>query len=137
MLVFTQSGVSSFLANAAAGILAGSLVHLYQNNYVPTPLDVVANYTEATYTGYVAQAVLAASWNPVVQPDGSAGLIGPGLFFNPTATTVANVVYGYYVTDSTGLILLWAEQFPAPVGMDGPGTGFTLVPQLNGVTQAG
>jgi len=138
MLVFTQAGVTSILADAAAAgkILDGALVHLYQNNYNPTPFDVIADYTEATYTGYASQAVASAAWNPVVQADGSAGLIGPGLFFNPTGTAITNVVYGYYVTDSTGATVLWGERFAAPVGMTGPGSGFTMVPQLNGVSQS-
>jgi len=137
VLVFTQVGVTSLLADAKVNTLDGALVHLYKNDYVPTPFSLTADFTTADYTGYAAQAVAAASWNATTLSDGSAGLVGPGLFFDATGSSVTNVIYGYYITDAAGTNTLWAERFDAPRGITGPGTGFTLVPQLNGDSQAG
>lgn len=136
MLIFTQAGVQAFMADVIAGALNNCRIHLYKNDYVPTVFDVVAAFTEADYTGYAFQSVLTAAWNAVIQADGSAGVIGPGLFFDASGTAVANTIYGYFVTDLAGTTLLWAERFAAPVGITGPGNGFTLVPQLNGVSQS-
>lgn len=136
MLVFTQAGVTSLLAAATAGVLDGCKLELYQNDYVPVPFSVLADFTVADYTGYGNKTIAAADWNAVVQPDGSAGIVGPGEFFDATGTAVSNTIYGYYVTDSGGTTVLWAERFDTPVGIAGPGTGFTMVPALNGISQA-
>jgi predicted alpha-1,6-mannanase (GH76 family) len=136
MIVFTQAGVVALLTDAVGAILANAHVHLFKNDYVPTPLSVVGDFTEADYTGYAHQVVASADWNSVTLSDGSAGIVGPGLFFNPTGTAVTNVIYGYYITDSTDATVVWAERFDAPRGLSSPGTGFVMVPQVNGQSQA-
>jgi len=137
MLVYTQAGVTALLADAVAGVLDGCKLKLFQNDFHPSAFSVAADFTIADYTGYGDKTIAAADWNPIIQPDGSAGIVGPGEFFDATGTATPNTIYGYYVTDSAGTSVLWAERFDAPVGITGPGTGFTMVPQLNGISQAG
>src|SRR5437588_722439 len=44
-----------------AGDLAAATFHLYTNNLVPGPQNVLGDFTEAVFTGYVP--IAAAGWN--------------------------------------------------------------------------
>lgn len=73
-------------------------IHLIAAPFTPTPNAVVADFTEADYTGYAAVNVTEAgpvAWDDEllngVQSFGAA-------HFQPTGTTVTNTIYGYWVT---------------------------------------
>jgi hypothetical protein len=111
---------------AVVTYLVSSKIKLFKSNTVITPDTVLADLTEADYTGYVAQTVTA--WGtPVLNGDGKAETIAPSHTFAPTSpTTVPNIVYGYWVEDTAGN-LLWAENFAEPKALNGPTDGFVLL----------
>jgi hypothetical protein len=137
MIVVTQAGAQVLLEKGLDGLTATVDVHLYQNDYAPDPGTVLADFTEADYSGYTEETITPASWPIFFQGISQVVAVGPGIVFTPNASTIANVIYGYYVTDSTGTRLLWAERFAEQKVMNGVTTGFTLVPAIGGQSAAG
>lgn len=82
------------------------VLHLYINNITPAETDTTATYTEAGFTGYSAATLTGATWNTA-----SGGSISYGAQSAFTASGVStDDVYGYYVTQTTSTILIWAER---------------------------
>lgn len=99
---------------------------LFTNNYTPTLSDVVGDYTEAAWTSYAAitQAWADFTINGVSGHNGFA-LAPPISFSNGSGSPVS--AYGYFVTDSTGAILLAAARFDsAPVTIAAGGTALVV-----------
>jgi hypothetical protein len=86
---------------------------LFTNNITPSLSDVVSTYTEAAWTGYaaVSQTWTNFTLNGVSGHNGFA-IAAPITFSNSSGATVTP--YGYFVTDSTGTILLAAARFDNP-----------------------
>ena len=136
MLVVPQSGAKVLLEEALDGLTADVDVHLYKNDMAPTVFSELTDFEEADYDGYAEETVTPASW-PVFNQGLGVVAVGPGIVFTPTGGTTDNVIYGYYVTDTTGTRLLWAERFAEPKIMNGVTTGFTLVPAIGGLSATG
>jgi len=96
-------------------------IHLIKTPFTPTEDAVIADFDEADYTGYAAQTILPAgtiAWDDAalnaVQSFASA-------HFQPTASTVTNTIYGYYVTGTVKaptldqLIDVFAFDVPVPL----------------------
>lgn len=88
-------------------------LHLFKSNTTPGETDTVATYTEATFTGYAAVTLTGASWT-VTNADPASASYAKQTFTSSAGSQNENV-YGYYVTNSGGTILMWAERFS-----DGP-----------------
>jgi hypothetical protein len=108
-----------------------STVHLFSNNYVPTPSDTLGNYTEATYSTYAA-VVLTVAWGPAA--GGSGGLSAApsaGALFAPGILGTPQDCYGWYVTDALGN-LLGADVFSGgPLNMGGTTPAVIVTPALS------
>lgn len=94
-------------------------VRLYKTDVALSPAMVAADFTEADYTGYVAQEAVpeGAAYDDEM---GNARQALEGLTFRPTGTTITNVIYGYYITAvfaGSGEVLVAAQSFPEPVTM--------------------
>lgn len=102
-------------------VLDGGTIDLYQNDITPTPDTVVGDLDVATFTGY-AQVTLTTFSAPYLNADGAGAVLTPLAQFNTAAPyTVGNVVYGYWIEDVDGALLL-AGRFPnAPITMAGAG----------------
>jgi hypothetical protein len=137
MIVVPQSGAQVLLEKGLDGLTATVKVHLFQNDYAPAPGSVLADFTEADYTGYAAQTVTPATWPVYFQGIAQVVAVGPALVFTPTGSTIANIVFGYFVTDTTGTRLLWAERFEESKVLNGVTTGFSLLPAIGGQSAAG
>jgi hypothetical protein len=94
--------------------LAGLKLRLWQNNFVPTQLSEVADFTETDFSGYAAQAVTAGA---TIEPNSNQ--LGRKTFGNWTATNVdpfvPNTVYGMYATNAAGTEWYCAWRFPVAV----------------------
>lgn len=101
--------------------------NLFMNNYTPTPTTQLSDLTVATYTGY-APVTLTAWQSPSWQSQGVAITYANQCVFTPTASTVTNTIYGYYLTTDSGAILLGAERFAVPVNLTDTTTSLTVVP---------
>lgn len=99
-------------------------VHLYINNVALTPDTPLTALTEATFTGYTAQAIPALS-SPYIDPVSNQEVISIGAAtFIAGAGMTPQTVYGAFVLDHSGA-LQGFEAFPAPVLLTEPGQGLT------------
>ncbi len=126
-----QNGLFKFLTNKLAAIdPTNAHVRLFSNNYVPAIGDTVANYTEASYSGYAAQSIgliPGLTWDSV---NSRYLAIWSALSFVGTGGSPQNV-YGYYVTAADGT-LLWAETITGgPVSMGPTTTTLVVQPTLS------
>ena len=85
------------------------IIKLYKNNYSPSGSTVVADFTEADFTNYVAKTVARGDWaSPsTVSNKAESSVTAQTWTCGPTG----NTIYGYYVVGSTSGVCLWAEQF--------------------------
>jgi hypothetical protein len=81
---------------------------------VPSNTDTLATYTEATFDGYVMKNI-SVMFGPARQPDGSFQTFVYDVW-SQTGNTTPNTIYGAYITDPAGNLVL-ASRFPAPVPM--------------------
>jgi hypothetical protein len=102
-------------AIATGGTLKDATLHLFSNDFVPTPLSVKADFVESAFDGYAAPGTIA--WGtPYTAPDGSEHVTAPTAQVTCTGSTTPETVYGYYVLSvATGTPLLMAERFANPV----------------------
>jgi hypothetical protein len=107
-------------ADDTAGILTGALLGLYQAPIDINQSNVLATFTAAvaTYNTYAAQVIVWGT--PSVAIDGTVESVGAQLIFRPTDAVTPNSIWGVYITDTSGAILLFAGQFDeAPVNLNG------------------
>lgn len=106
------------------GDTSGWVVHLYKNNHTPAVGDTTAAYTEANYDGYAAVPTVA--WALTPSAGGTGSIVSPGCTFVDTGAVTPNNIYGYYVTDSLG-VLVMAELFVGgPYVFNALGVGIIL-----------
>jgi len=107
-------------------------VRLFKNNYTPVAGSVIGSFTEANFSGYTPGSLgtLAAATTVSGRASTTAGTANTWTKSGATG----NDIYGYYVTDSGGTVLYWAERgSAAPYSMNTNGEGLSVTPT---VTQA-
>ena len=107
-----------------------AVIKLYKNNYTPIDTTVHADFTEANYTGYVAQTL--GSGVAATTVSGKAYVPYTQRTFQVTSSpTVTNLIYGYWIYSSASGSMLWAERFTsAPISMVLAGDTIKLTPTL-------
>lgn len=87
------------------------VIKLYTNNYTPAQGTLLADFTEATFTGYTGTTFARSAWGTAsANPVTNKGEISA----NQVSWTAGSseTVYGYYVVSDDGSPkLLWAELF--------------------------
>jgi hypothetical protein len=102
-------------------------LHLYTNNYTPVAGSTVANFTECAAAGYAAITLAGASW-AISTSAGTTTASYAAQTFNLTASAV---IYGYFVTNAAGTIVLWAELFTsAPFNIPSGGGSVQVTPKI-------
>lgn len=102
-------------------------LHLYANNYTPVEGSAIANFTECTAAGYAAKTLAGASWSIATTSGTSEASYAEQTF----TFTAAQTVYGYFVTNSAGTVLLWAELFTgAPFNIPSGGGSVKATPKF-------
>jgi len=104
-------------------------VRLFKNNYTPVAGSVIASFTEANFSGYAAGnlGTLAAATTVSGKASTTAGTSNTWTKSGATG----NDVYGYYITDSGGTVLYWAERGgAAPYSLNTNGEGLSVTPVL-------
>ena len=86
------------------------LLRLYDNDLTPDPTTGLANITETTHTGYTAATLVNNAWVVATDAGGSATASYAEQTFTFSGAATGVDVFGYYVTDSAG-VLLWVERF--------------------------
>lgn len=104
------------------------VLHLYTNNVTPDEADVVGTYTEATAAGYSAITLTGASWSVATVTGTTTASYAQQTF---TFTAAEPAVYGYYVTNNAGTVLLWAERFTdGPYAIPSGGGTIKITPKI-------
>jgi hypothetical protein len=123
--VLTTAGARYLLlAQVGAGVYTGLVCHLYVNAYSPVDNSNIGNFTECVLAGYAPVTLVGNDWVEVSGPP-EATIAYPTLFFVfAPYSSAAVTVYGFYVTNGTGNLVVWAEEFAvsAPI----PALGATL-----------
>lgn len=113
---------------AATAPWNGGKIHLFKNNFTPSPTMAIGDLTEADFTGYAASS--AVTWAAAAYlPDGTAVVVGDSKTFQVGATpTILNTVYGWYLTDAAGTTLIFARRFDTPVVLSAAHQILTILP---------
>lgn len=82
-------------------------LHLYQNDHTPALGDVLADYTEADFSGYAALDLFPDWTGPTGAGEPRVQSAGPVTFLHDGGVT-GNSIYGCYLTDQAGTTLLGA-----------------------------
>lgn len=84
-------------------------LRLFNNNYTPDDATTISNFSEATFTNYVALPISSASFGAAeTVSDKASSTFGSAQTW--TCGSTGDTVYGYFVMDSVSKIL-WAEKF--------------------------
>lgn len=112
---------------AAATPYLGAKCKLFVNDITPSVDNVLADFTEASFTGYAEQAI---TWDDAyIDGGGLVTLPGDNNFFLCTAGD-GELIYGYYVVGAGGEFLGAARLDDAPYGIAGPGYGISIAPAV-------
>lgn len=104
----------------------GAILHLSTTNFTPNQNTVLADFTEATFTGYAASS--AVTWGAAhLEPNGNAVSVGSAKTFTQTGTTITEIVYSWYLVTALGAYLLGGA-FDTPLNFNQVGAGVTVVP---------
>lgn len=103
-------------------LLDGGKMLAFSNDYTPSNLSVIGDFTQATFTGYTAGGVTLTTWSDYYdKPDGGEAILSPTVTWNAAAPfTIQETIYGVYVTDVNG-DLVGGVRFDVPVSMGAAG----------------
>lgn len=113
-------------------------VDLFVNNYNPVYASHLADFTQASFPGYVpGQSVFF----PLVLPDGSGGAMQSSIpvAWTQTGSGAPQTAYGYYIWQNDGggsPTILWAERMTPSVTF-GPGITLTATLVFDGISAFG
>jgi hypothetical protein len=131
----TRAALHTALANlvAAGGVFdpATIFVGLYQGIAPPAgPESVMANLTEATYTGYARQAL--TPWtSPYNASVGFVTIDGPALHFTPADGVVPNTILGWFIASAAvGGTLLAIEPLATPAPLIDADSTLSIMPRF-------
>jgi len=113
MLVFARRVL---LVIADAGDVASELVtlHLFKNDYLPTPDSILSDFTEADFDGYASQTLtLRPAYLNVYN---IAQLDSDEVVFVCNSDASPNTIFGVFILNSHGELVA-SERFPAVVPM--------------------
>jgi hypothetical protein len=129
MALVVVTGGKIGLVTAYIPYLKTLRIRLFQNDHVPTAIDVVGAYTEANFNGYAS--ILTNNWGPAFVNGGFDGETDEvNRTFTATNGAVVNTIYGYYFTDPAGN-LIYAERNPAGgYVINAGGQTYTVLPRL-------
>ncbi len=133
--LIVPNGSKKTLLEQTAGIAVNvpAFVRLFQNNYTPVAATVAGDLTEANFSGYAAAAPAGGAVAGALDAENRAVATWNSITFTKNGAT-GNTIYGYYVTEMTGL-LLWVERFDASIAMTVDGAFITLIPKLTAKSQ--
>lgn len=105
------------------------LLKLFKNNITPAETDTHTTYTAADFTGYGDASLTGANWS-ITEGDPTFAAYAQQTFTS-SAGSQNQPVYGYFVTQATSGILLWAERFTdGPYTIVNNGDAIKVTPRL-------
>lgn len=131
MLTLARSYLDALLADlkAVAGLAVAVKVHLFTGTPPISGGMVIGDFTEATFDGYAASAVI--TWSDPLNPEDNDGkeMVGDTKSFICTGTTTPEVITGYFLT-GTGDVIMGAEMFETPQAVNAVDDAVVVVPRL-------
>lgn len=108
----------------------GAVVRLFKNDIEPHAGMLLADLTEADFSGYAASSEIV--WGPAFTNSANeAVVVGDTKQFNHSGGATANTVYGYYVTNTAGTVLHFAERRNPVETMSKSGDAVLVVPKFS------
>jgi len=99
----------------ALAALSDWAIDLYKNNHTPALGDDVSDYDAATFDGYAQDTVTVANFGSVSVTAHVAKSVNSDVnTFTASAIASTQTIYGYFITDSLGDLVL-AEMFATPI----------------------
>lgn len=133
-MVVSDLGCDVFLNTFfVATAVQNTLLKLFVTNVTPDPNggDTVGLYTEAAGGDYAAKTLTrGAGWTITVANDPSDAIYTQQTFTFTGALTTNPTIYGYYVTNAAGTVLLWAEKLAAPFTPANNGDKLLITPKI-------
>jgi len=109
-------------------------LHLYVNDLTPTKDTVLADLTEAAWTGYAVEDILTTDWSVKgVSAHNGYALSDPKAFDNGSGAD--QDAYGYYYTDSAETMLLAIVRFDSAPITKADGETWTVFPTWGDFSQ--
>ena len=126
-LMVPDVGEVEMLSRILNATSTGNVVlHLYTSDTSQDEGDTVATYTEEDDASYAAVTLTGGSWTVATSGGTTTAEYAQQDFTIGGATTV----YGYYVTDSGGTTLLWAERFGSAATLGAGGGTISVTPKI-------
>jgi len=127
-LVFVNGGEDlalKALLNHTAG--QNLVLRLFRNDQTPVDTHTASDYTEANFTGYANVTLTGSSWSV------SGGLASYAQqAFTSSAGSQNQNVYGYYMTQTSSGLLVYAERFTnGPYNIADNGDVIRVTPTIN------
>lgn len=102
---------------------------LFTSNTTPAEGDTVSTYTEASGNGYADKVLTGSNWTIATDGGGISKASYAEQTFAFTGGPVS--VYGYFVTNNAGTVLLWAERFTdGPYNLPSGGGSIKITPSI-------
>lgn len=113
-------------AMVATTPFVGAVLHLSTTNFTPGKNTILADFTEATFTGYAASSAIVWGASHLDVNDNAVS-VGSAKTFLQTGDTVTNIVFTWFVTTALGAYLMGGA-FDTPLNFAEAGDGVTVIP---------
>ncbi len=111
------------------GGTSGATLSLFQNNITPTPATALADFVEATFTGYSRKTGIVSFVTYNDSGTGDQIVNGTVLqLFAATGTPTPQTVYGWYLQDSALAVLLCWGLLDTPYAFNASGDKLEVYP---------
>lgn len=102
---------------------------LFVNDWMPEIPDTITDLTEASYVGYARQNVV--DWGAVyTNLSGQAETAAGPYTFQVTSPGPSQSVYGYFLADPSGNLILAERNDAGPQSMSSVGATFVVIPRF-------
>jgi hypothetical protein len=88
-----------------------------------------ADFTEATFPGYAAVTLTSASWTVTAGAGSPSFATYPQQTFERSSSGTAQLVYGYWVRQTSDSVLRWFEAFDGPLSFELIGARYRVTPR--------
>jgi len=114
--------------DAIIGVLGSGLrVRLFKNNFTPAATNVLADFTEANFTGYAEQTPVYGA--AALNGNNNAQATAAALTFTMGTPGTTNTIYGWYEVDGSNGKVLYSERFGSPLSFASAGDNVVLTPK--------
>lgn len=140
MTFYVTNPGEAFLLEAAVGktnVATGFKLKLFKNNVIVSRATVLGDLTEATFGGYTAGGIglLVGTWAAATAGSGSGIALSEKASIayaqqSWTWSSGSETIYGFYITDNGGTVLIGVENFSASKLMSASGDSIKITPIL-------